>query len=179
MNLLHLVRCLPTLTGALVLVSASVQASERASCVGAICVEQAWARAMPGGAQNAAVYLSIVNKGTVPDELRATSAEAAASAMIHRSTVGANNVVRMEMAGAVELAPGTRLTFAPAGYHVMLGRMKQRLIEGMTIPITLEFARAGKLTVPVHVLGVAATGPGRAAQSGGTPPVPGAGHAHH
>ena len=152
------------------------------SCAGAICVNQAWARATPGGAQNAAVYFSIVNKGTVADTLRAVSVEAAGSAMIHRSTREANEVVRMEIVGAVELAPGARITFAPGDYHVMLGGMKQRLTEGMMIPITLEFARVGEPgQVPVHVLGVAATGPGLANKTapGAATGVPSAGRAHH
>jgi copper(I)-binding protein len=53
------------------------------------------------------------------DTLGAASA-AAGSAMIHRTVTSANGVVRMGVVGAVELAPGARVTFGPAGYHVML-----------------------------------------------------------
>jgi copper(I)-binding protein len=134
---------------------------------------------MPRGAQSAAVYFMIVNKGTSADTLKAASVEAPGSAMIHRSAMGPNNVVRMEMVGAVELAPGARITFAPTGYHVMLGGMKQRLTEGMTVPIVLDFEKAGKLTVPVRVLAATATGPGAVTQPGGMPAMPGGEHAHH
>ncbi len=127
-------------------------------CTGDICVSDAWARATPPGAENAAVYFSVVNKGRTADALVSASSSGTANAMIHRSFL-AGNIVRMEMMARVELTPGAHLTFAPVGYHLMLDGLKQHLTEGTTIPVTLDFAKAGKLTVPVSVLSVAAAGP--------------------
>jgi copper(I)-binding protein len=133
-------------------------------CAGEICVGQAWARATPPGAQNAAVYFSIVNKGSAADLLIGASTSAATGTMVHRSVMS-GNIVRMEMTGPVELSPGANLKFAPIGYHVMLAGLKQRLTDGMTIPLTLDFAKAGKLKLPVPVLSVSAVGP-KSAQPG-------------
>ena len=127
-------------------------------CKAQICVSDAWARATPPGAQNAAVYFSVVNKGRTADSLVSASSSATASAMVHRSVV-TGRVVRMEMAGPVELSPGARLTFAPVGYHLMLDGLQQRLTEGTTILVSLDFAKAGKLSFSVPVLGVTAAGP--------------------
>jgi len=157
----------------------SSQASIAASaevCARDICVSDAWIRATPPGARNAAVYFSIANKGHTADALLSASSSAAPGAMVHRS-VRAGNIVRMEMAGRVELAPDTHLTFAPVGYHLMLEGLKQPLSEGKTAPVTLDFEKAGKLTFSVPILSVAATGP---KPSSSEPAAnPSGAHAHH
>jgi copper(I)-binding protein len=122
------------------------------------CVSDPWARATPKDAQSAAIYFSILNKGRTADALVSASSSATANAMVHRSVL-TGNIVRMEMPGVVELAPGAHLTFAPVGYHVMLEALKQPLTEGSTISLTLNFAKAGKVTLAIPVLGVGAAGP--------------------
>ncbi len=128
------------------------------ACTGDICVSAAWARATPPGAQTAAVYFSVSNKGRAADALVSASSSATPDAMVHRSVL-AGNIARMEMVGRLELAPGARVTFAPSGYHLMLDGLKQPLAQGSTISVTLDFAKAGKLTLPVPVLGIGALGP--------------------
>jgi copper(I)-binding protein len=127
-------------------------------CSGDICLSDPWARATPPGAQSVAIYFSIVNKGRTADALVSASSSATANAMVHRSVL-TGNIVHMEMPGVVELAPGAHLTFAPVGYHLMLEALKQPLTEGSTISVTLNFAKAGKVTLPIPVLGVGAVGP--------------------
>jgi copper(I)-binding protein len=133
-------------------------AASTEACTGDICVSGAWARATPPGAETGAVYFSLINKGRAADSLVSASSSATANAMVHRSVM-TGNVVRMEMTGPVELAPGARVTFAPIGYHLMLGGLKQPLKEGSTISVTLDFAKAGKVTLPIPVLGIGAAGP--------------------
>jgi copper(I)-binding protein len=128
------------------------------NCVKGVCVEQVWARATPPGAGNAAVYFSIVNMGSAPDTLSSASAAAATQTMLHRTTVN-GGVVHMDMVTAVQLPPGTTVNFSPTGYHVMLTGLKMPFTEGATVPITLQFVKAGKIDVLVHVLGVTAIGP--------------------
>ncbi len=140
------------------IVAGDAVAASREICAGDICVSDPWARATPPGVQSAAVYFSILNKGRTADALVSASSSATANAMVHRSVL-TGNIVHMEMPGVVELAPGAHLTFAPVGYHLMLDGLKQRLTEGSTISVTLDFAKAGKLTLPIPVLGVGATGP--------------------
>ncbi len=133
-------------------------AASAESCSGDICVSDAWARATPPGAATGAVYFSLVNKGRTADSLVSASSSATANAMVHRSIM-TGNVARMEMVGRVDLAPGARVSFAPSGYHLMLDGLKQPLAQGSTISVTLDFAKAGKVTLPVPVLGIGASGP--------------------
>lgn len=140
------------------LVAADAFAASSEICTREICVSEPWARATPPGMQTAAVFFSVVNKGPTPDALVSGTSSVTADAMVHRSVV-TGNIARMEMTGPLQLAPGAHLTFAPIGYHLMLDGLKQRLTEGSSISVTLDFAKAGKLTFPVPVLGVAALGP--------------------
>jgi copper(I)-binding protein len=48
---------------------------------------------------------------------------------------------------------------APGRYHLMLFDRKSPLKQGEKIPLTLEFEKAGKVTVSLDVQGVGAQGP--------------------
>lgn len=140
-----------------VMLAGTAVAAPQEVCSKDICVSGAWVRATPPGADNAAVYFSVTNKGRTADSLVSASSSITANAMVHRSMV-MGGVAHMEMAGPVELNPGAHVSFAPLGYHLMLEGLKQPVTEGRTISVTLDFAKAGKLTFPVPV--VAATAPG-------------------
>ncbi|HLJ20520.1 MAG TPA: copper chaperone PCu(A)C, partial [Stellaceae bacterium] len=57
-------------------------------------VNQAWARATPGGAKTAALYMTLVNKGTAEDRLVSVSTPVAGNAELH-STTTENGVMHM------------------------------------------------------------------------------------
>ena len=57
------------------------------------------------------------------------------------------------------IEPGKTVKFAPGGYHLMLMDIKQPLKQGDKVPVTLEFEKAGKVTVSLDVQGVGAQGP--------------------
>lgn len=135
-------------------------AAPKEVCSRDICVSGAWTRATPPGADNAAVYFSVVNKGRTADSLLSASSSITANAMVHRSVV-TGGVAHMEMAGPLELNAGAHLSFAPIGYHLMLEGLKQPVTEGKVISVTLDFAKAGTLTFPVPVVSVTASGPPR------------------
>jgi copper(I)-binding protein len=145
---------------AFAMLAGAAVAAPKEVCSKDICVSGAWVRATPPGADNAAVYFSVLNKGRTADSLLAASSSITANAMVHRSVV-TGGVAHMEMAGPLELNAGAHLSFAPIGYHLMLEGLKQPITEGKVISVTLDFAKAGKLTFPVPVLSVTAAGPPR------------------
>ena len=65
------------------------------------------------------------------------------------------------------IEPGKTVKLAPGGYHVMLMDLKSQLKQGDKLPITLEFKKAGKVTVSFDVGGVGAQGPAAASGMGG------------
>ncbi len=136
----------------------------------AIDPTDAWVRATPGGAQNAAVYLHIVNAGKDDDTLNGAQTDNARHASIH-TTAMAGGMAQMRSAAALPIPRASTVTLAPGGTHIMLEGLKAPLREGESFIMTLTFAKAGKISTTVKVVGVAAMGPGRSAAAA-KPPAP-------
>jgi hypothetical protein len=121
-----------------------------------IKVDQVWARATPGAAKTAAIYLTVTNTGTTPDTLEGTaSTPAAEHADLHEMKM-ANGVMEMRPLKSLTIAPGKSVTLAPNGYHIMLTGLKAPLKEGQSVPLTLTFEHAGTQQVTASVAKVGA-----------------------
>lgn len=118
-----------------------------------------WARATPGGAQTAAAYMTLMNKGAGADRLLAVATPVAKTAALHK-TENRNGVMQMLPVEGVDLPPGSQAVFKPGGYHIMLMGLTHPLAEGQSFPLTLTFAKAGEITVAVKVRKVGAMGAG-------------------
>lgn len=133
---------------------------------GDLVISQAWSRATPGGAKVAGGYLTIENKGSAPDKFIGGSADIAGKLEIHEMAVE-NGVMKMRpLDKGLTIDPGKTVKFAPGGYHVMLEELKGPLKQGDKVPVTLQFEKAGKVTVTFDVQGVGAQAPGDAGHSG-------------
>ena len=128
---------------------------------GALTVEAAWARASAGAARAGAAYLRIVNAGAADDRLIGVAAPVAARVELHTHATS-DGVMRMRRIEAIRIPAGAAAELGPGGDHVMLIGLEAPLGKGETFPLTLTFEKAGAVTVPVSVLGVAARGPGKA-----------------
>ncbi|MDA9443421.1 hypothetical protein XH98_30920 [Bradyrhizobium sp. CCBAU 51745] len=127
---------------------------------GDLVISQAWSRATPGGAKVAGGFLTIENKGTAPDKLIAVSAEIAGKAEVHEMAMD-NGVMRMRpLDNGLVIEPGKTVKLAPGGSHLMLQDLKGPFKEGQKVPVTLEFEKAGKVSVSLDVQGVGAPGGG-------------------
>ena len=69
-------------------------------------------------------------------------------------------------ATSLALEANGKLAFAPGGYHLMLMDLKTPLKQGDKVPLTLEFEKAGKVTLSLDVQGVGAQAPAGGAPSG-------------
>jgi periplasmic copper chaperone A len=145
-------RTLLTLAAAtLLIVAASFAFAQGAS----IQVEQPWARATPAGASTGAVYLTITNKSQEMDRLLSASSDVTDKLQIHEMKV-VNGVMEMrEVTGGLAVAANGSVKLKPGSYHVMLIGLKKPLKAGETIPLTLDFEKAGKvpITVPIRAMG--------------------------
>ena len=124
---------------------------------GGIVVEQPWARAaLQGG--NGGAFLTLRNSGTAADRLVSASSPLARAVEIHE-TVREGDVMRMRPVTAIEVPAGGSVTLRPGGSHVMMTGLTQALRAGTTVPLTLNFERAGAVQVQVAVQGAGASGP--------------------
>jgi len=122
-----------------------------------VTVSDPWARASILASRPGAAYLTL--ESDIADRLMALETPAAGHVMLHGSETDKTGVSRMHHIETLDLAPGTPITFAPGGMHVMLMDLVEKLEEGRTFPLTLSFETAGEITVEVPVLSITATGP--------------------
>ena len=74
-----------------------------------------------------------------------------------------NGVMTMRaLDDGLALPAGQTIKPAAGGYHLMLVDLTHPLKQGESVPMTLAFAKAGKVVVTFNVLGVGAQGPGAA-----------------
>ncbi|EIG62835.1 copper chaperone PCu(A)C [Bradyrhizobium sp. WSM1253] len=138
---------------------AAIQAHAQTPGSSAIVVEHPWARATPGGAKTGAAYLTLINNEDSADQLLGASTPVADKVQFH-STTEENGVSHMREMPAVDLSPRAKVTFDPGSLHIMLVGLKQPLKEGQSFPLTLSFAKAGKVDIAVPVAKVGAMQPG-------------------
>jgi copper(I)-binding protein len=116
---------------------------------GPIHVADAKARpTAPGG--TGVVYMVVMNHGAADDDLTGLSTPIAEKAEMHR-TVTTNGISRMDAVADLPVKANGGVTFGPGGLHVMLMGLKQPLKLGDSFPLTLDFAKAGAVTVTVSV----------------------------
>ena len=134
---------------------------------GDLVITEAWTRATPKGAKIGGGYLTIENTGSAPDRLIGGSADVAGSVQVHEMSMD-NGVMKMRpMDKGLTIDPGKTVKLAPGGYHLMIMDLKSQLKQGDKVPVTLEFEKAGKVTLSLDVMGVGAQGPAGGAASGG------------
>jgi copper(I)-binding protein len=134
---------------------------------GDLVISQAWARATPNGAKIGGGYLTIENKGSAPDRLIGGSADVAGSVQVHEMSMDGGVMKMRPVENGLTIDPGKTVKLAPGGYHLMMMDLKSQLKQGDKVPVTLEFEKAGKVTVSLDVAGVGAQGPAGGAASGG------------
>ncbi|MGE5171185.1 MAG: copper chaperone PCu(A)C [Rudaea sp.] len=109
-----------------------------------------YARPTPPGARSGGIYLVVENVGKEADRLVGAASPAAKIAEIHSMRME-GNVMRMRPIAALDIPPGGKATLAPGGYHVMLSDLHAPLVAGTTVPLTLEFEKAGTIEVRADV----------------------------
>lgn len=128
-------------------------------------IENAWARATPGKAENGAAYLTIVSP--VADRLTAVSTPEAKTAELHEMTTQGGIMKMRPLENGIDLPAGQPVTLKPGGIHIMLMGLKQPLKKGESFPLTLTFEKGGTEQVNVAVEAPGAMG----SQAGGSMPM--------
>jgi copper(I)-binding protein len=132
----------------LILVGLTVWAAESAR----IEVAGAWARPTVGEVKVSAAYMTILNKGETEDRLNGARAPKAEKVELHQTTMTADGVMQMrEVVGGLPIEAGAELVLAPGGIHFMLLGLKEALLSGEELILTLEFDKAGSVDAVVPV----------------------------
>src|SRR5438477_2177667 len=123
-------------------------------------IDNAWARATPGKAENGAAYVTITSP--TADRLVSASTPAAKKAELHTMSMQ-GMVMKMRPIAGLDIPAGQPVALKPGGEHIMLMGLNQPLREGQSFPLTLGFEKASPRTVTVTVEKAGAKGPDRTA----------------
>jgi hypothetical protein len=132
-----------------VLTLALLIALSACSAPGEMEVHQAWVRPTAQG-ENAAVYLTLHNHSTTEDELTGATTTVADIVEIHETTME-NDVMQMQRIPSLPIAADEEIIFTPGGLHIMLIDIKQELVLGEHIGITLNFKNHEDIVIEVHI----------------------------
>jgi copper(I)-binding protein len=136
--------------------------------VGPIHISQPWSRATPKGASSGAGYMTITNKGTVPDKVNCVSSDVSAQCQIHTMTMEDGVMKMRPVEGGLEIKPGETVALKPGGFHMMLLDLKHPLEPGQNVKATLKFDHAGTVDVEYPIAAIGAPAPGAADAGGGS-----------
>lgn len=116
-----------------------------------------WARAaMAGG--NSAAYMLIHNHGGEADALISASSDVADAVELHLSQMNSDGTMEMIQQEKIDVPADGEVELKPGSYHVMLIGLKQDLMAGSEITLTLTFEKAGEVTLTVPVKDAAEMG---------------------
>jgi copper(I)-binding protein len=127
-------------------------ATSEAVTAGSLEISGFWAKAMLPGQPTGGGYLTITNKGKEPDRLISVSSAAAGMVEIHTMQI-VNDVMNMRpLAGPLEIPAGATVEIDQGGgMHLMFMSVKEPFKAGTTVPLTLEFEKAGKVELMLPV----------------------------
>jgi len=135
--------------GVLALVALAVAAAAQAQDYkhGDLLVVRPHAR--PSAGKTGAAYFTVESRGAA-DRLVSAASPAAEKVELHSMTMD-GTIMRMRQVEGIDVPAGGKAVLQSGGLHVMLFGLKAPLKEGDRFPLTLAFAKAGKIEVEVVV----------------------------
>ena len=127
--------------------------------LGDINISLPFTRATLPNAPVAGGFLTIENTGTEPDRLVSATSDIAGEAQIHEMAMQGDVMKMRQLADGLEIPAGETVVLAPSGFHIMFMGLKQALVEGETITVTLTFEKAGTVDVVLPIEAAAADAP--------------------
>lgn len=134
----------------MMILAACAPTANSGSSAGGIKVNDPWARPAKAGA-NSAIYFVIENPQAQVDALLSARCEAAMMTEVHMTKTDDAGKSMMMKQDSVPVAASGQTKFEPGGLHVMLMNLKEDLEPGQKLPVTLNFEKAGEVTVEATV----------------------------
>jgi periplasmic copper chaperone A len=115
-----------------------------------------FARATLPNAPVAGGFMTIVNTGSEDDRLVAAHSEVARETQIHEMAMEGDVMKMRQLADGLQIPAGETVVLEPGGAHIMFMGLEAAFVEGETVPVTLQFEKAGEVVVDLHVRAAAA-----------------------
>ncbi|NTS30991.1 copper chaperone PCu(A)C [Phyllobacterium sp. BT25] len=118
---------------------------------GDLTLSDAFTRATLPGAKVGGGYVTIVNGSKEADRLIGGSTPVAERVEVHEMKMDGSVMKMRQLKEGLEIPAGETVKLAPGGLHLMMMGLKSPLKEGDMVPVTLEFAKAGKVELQLMV----------------------------
>ena len=120
---------------------------------GDIRVSDPYARAVPPGQPNSAVFMTLVNSSKENRALVAAETPSAGVVELH-THINEGGMMKMRKVDKIEIPAGQTVTLKPGGLHVMLIGLKEPLEPGKEVHMNLIFDKGGKehIMAPVRAI---------------------------
>jgi len=122
-----------------------------ASAAPSIQIENAWARSTVPGQTISSGYMTLINNGPTADRLLSVSASWTGMIEIHHTSMDGGVMRMREVPGGVPIPANSRVELKPRGMHLMLMQLAAPLEAGRSIPLLLQFEKAGAVKVSLRV----------------------------
>ncbi len=116
-----------------------------------VTVSGAYARAVPPGQPNSAAFMTLTNKSGTDHALLDADSPAAKVVELH-THINKDGMMQMRRVDRIDVPAGKETKLQPGGYHVMLIGLKEQLMPGQQVEITLKFkdGSSTRITAPVQ-----------------------------
>ncbi len=138
-----------------------------AATIGNIELSGAFTRATLPNAPVAGGFVSISNTGSADDTLIAATSPFAGDVQLHEMKMEGDVMKMQELPAGIPVPAGQTVMLKPGGLHLMFMQLKQPLVEGTQVPVTLTFEKAGTVELLLDVGGAAAKAPAMHSMHGG------------
>jgi copper(I)-binding protein len=135
----------------LLLLSPIAAVAHETFTLGTLEISGGYSRATLPNAPVGAGYITITNKGTSDDTLVSATSPVAGVTQIHEMKMEGDVMKMNELEGGLVIPAGQSVVLAPGGLHIMFMELKESLVEGAEVPVTLTFATAGTIEIKLVV----------------------------
>ncbi|MFM8845758.1 MAG: copper chaperone PCu(A)C [Gammaproteobacteria bacterium] len=116
-----------------------------------IQIENARTRSTAPGQTVSGGYMTLINNGPTADRLLSVSASWASMIEIHHTRMDGGVMRMREVQGGVPIPANSRVELKPRGMHLMLMQLAAPLEAGHSMPLLLQFEKAGAVKVSLRV----------------------------
>ena len=118
---------------------------------GSIEISDAWIREVPPNSEITALYFEIKNSTGAEDWIVSIDSAVSEKVEIHNTVIDNNGSAKMVKLDEVKLPSGGSIKLEPAGMHVMLIGLNQKIRAGEEYKINFNFKNSGNKTVTARV----------------------------
>jgi copper(I)-binding protein len=115
-----------------------------------VAIGDPYARAVPPGQANSAVFMSLENRSDQDQALVAAESDVSEIVELH-THIEEGGMMRMRQIEKIDVPAGETVILQPGGLHVMLIGLRQALEPDQTIDLTLVFEDGSRMPVQAPV----------------------------